>query len=77
MRCLSSCCEIFSLYMLLMIMTGYLYHVTSCLLPSFNLKESVSVSNRDILQTITKPLTKVIVQVNVKHTQLNYVGCYV
>jgi len=44
--------------------TGYLYHLTSCLLSSFNVEQSMSVSNRDILQTITKPLTKLIVQVN-------------
>jgi len=48
---------------MLLLVTGYLYHVTSCLLSSFNVKESMSVSNRDILQTITKPLTKLIVQV--------------
>ena len=42
---------------------GYLYHVTSCLMSSFNVQQSVSVGNRDILRTITKPLTKLIVQV--------------
>ena len=52
------------MYVVLLIVTGYLYHLTSCLLTSFNVKESVSVGNRDMLRTITKPLTKLVVQVN-------------
>ena len=47
----------------LLTVVGYLYHLTSCLLLSFNVKERVSVSNRDMLRTITKPLTKLVVQV--------------
>jgi len=48
---------------ILLTVTGYLYHLTSCLLLSFNVKEGVSVSNRDMLRTITKPLTELVVQV--------------
>jgi len=50
--------------MVLTVVAGYLYHVTSCIMSSFNIEESMSVGNRDILRTITKPLTKLIVQVN-------------
>jgi len=50
-----------------MVVAGYLYHVTSYLMSSLNVKESMSVGNRDILRTITKPLTQLIVQVICRH----------
>ena len=43
---------------------GYLYHVTSFLMSRFNVHDSVSVGSGDILRTITKSLTRLIVQVN-------------
>ena len=53
---------------MVVVVAGYLYHVTSCLMSSFNVKESMSIKgNGDILRTITKPLTQLIVQVNSRH----------
>jgi len=50
------------------IVTGYLYHLTTFLLSSLSMRDGVSVNRHDILRTITKPLTELIVQV---HTLLS------